>query len=57
MDDDGLRGWDAYFDDWARRYLSGSDWQRVRWQFPAGTTLAEKVDAAIMDRPPAADSH
>jgi len=57
MDDDELRGWDAYFDDWARRYLSGSDWQRVRWQFPAGTTLVEKVDAAIMGPPPAADSH
>jgi hypothetical protein len=57
MDDDELRGWDAYFDDWARRYLSGSDWQRIRWQFPTGTTLVEKVDAAIMGPPPAADSH
>ena len=56
MDDDELEGWEAYFEGWARRYLSNNDWQRLRWQFP-DSTLIGRVDAAIKEPPPTADSN
>ena len=45
MDGDVLVSWDNYFHDWARKHITNSNWQRIKWQYEG--LITEKVEAAI----------
>jgi hypothetical protein len=37
--------WEEWFQDWAKRYISPSTWERIKWNYSA--SIEEKVEAAI----------
>ncbi len=49
MSEGQIEGWDIYFDDWVERYVTDSDWQRIKWQY-SGPIMA-KMEAALSTDP------
>jgi hypothetical protein len=41
--------WEIYFSEWARRYLTVVDWQRVKWNITSGH-LSSRIEAVISDQ-------
>ena len=49
MDEEEIEGWDIYFEAWVERFVTDSDWQRIRWQY-VGLILT-RMDAALSKEP------
>jgi hypothetical protein len=45
MDEIDLNDWDQYFANWARRHVSASTWDRIKWQYTQG--IVPKLETAI----------
>ena len=41
--------WELYFAEWARRHLTDSYWQHIKWNYTGGI-IVPRVEAAISDR-------
>ena len=42
-----IDGWDQYFIEWARRNVSESDWQRIKWQYLDDDIITQKIESVI----------
>ncbi len=49
MPEGQIDGWNIYFEDWVGRYVKGSDWQRIKWQFSG--PIMTRMEAALSTEP------